>query len=139
MLKSALLAKRKQGSQASRYINPQSLATLKILFGGAEPDAGKTYSADEAERLTGRFRRHYHHIVPFRRDRLDEIWDRCRDLDCEERRNRAEAEIGISQGEVNARVGGSSRRKDPERVSPTALSSIVDPPPPRTHRLAARH
>ena len=61
MLKSALLAKRKQGSQASRYINPQSLATLKILFGGAEPDAGKTYSADEAERLTGRFRRHYHH------------------------------------------------------------------------------
>jgi spermidine synthase len=138
-LKQALLAKRQQGSEASRYLTPQSLATLKFLFGGAEPDAGKVYSAAEAERLTGRFRRHYHHAVPFRRDRLDEIWDRCREADCEERRIRAEADIGIPHGGFDARAGESSRRKDPERVSRTAFSSIVSLPTPPTHRLAARN
>jgi hypothetical protein len=34
-------------------------------------------------------------------------------------------------------VGGISRRKDPERMSRTALSSIVDLPAPPTHRLVA--
>jgi spermidine synthase len=137
ILKNALSAKRKQGSHANRYLTPKSLAALKVLSGGVPLDAGKTYSAAEAERLTGRFRRHYHHVVPFNRDRLDEIWDRCRGADCEERRIRAEAEAGIPHGEVDARVGGISRRKDPERMSRTALSSIVDLPAPPTHRLVA--
>jgi hypothetical protein len=136
-LKAALLAKRNQGSQAGKYLTPKGLASLKVLFGGAEPDAGKAYSAAEAERLTGQFRRHYHHVVPFRRDRLDEIWDRCVGADCEERRIRAETDIGISHGEFDARPRGSSRAKDSERVSRTAFSSIVDLPTPPTHRLAA--
>jgi hypothetical protein len=104
ILEAALAEKRKQGSEASRYLTPKGLAMLKVLLGGAEPDAGRTYSAAAAERLTGRWRRHYHHVVPFSRDRLDEIWDRCRGADCEERRTRAEAEIGILRGEFDARA-----------------------------------
>ena len=137
-LKGALSASRKKGSEASRYLTPKNLAMLKILLGGAEPDAGKTYSAAEAEHLTGRFRRHYHHVVPFRRDRLDEIWDRCRGADCEERRIRAEAEIGLPHGKFGAQAGGNSGRKDPERMGRTALSSIVDPPTPPALRWVAR-
>jgi len=138
-LKQALLAKRQQGSEASRHLTPQNLAMLKLLFGQAEPGVAKRYSAAEAERLTGRFRRHYHHVVPFRRDRLDEIWDRCREADCEERRIRAEDGIGIRHGEFDARTGASFRREDPERVSRTAFFSIVGLPTPQTHRLAARN
>jgi hypothetical protein len=138
MLKGSLSALRKQGSEASKHVTPRGLALLRVLLGGAPLDAGKTFSAAEAERLTGRLRRHYHHVVPFRRDRLDEIWDRCRGADCEKRRIRAEAEIGIPHGEFDARAGGNSRREDPERMSRTALSSIVDLPTPPTHRLVAR-
>jgi len=136
-LKAALAAKRKQGSEAGRYLTPRSLATLKFLLGGARADVGQSHTAAEAEYLTGRFRRHYHHVVPFRRDRLDEIWDRCRGADCEERRFEAEAENGIPHGDFDARSRGVSRRKDSERVSRTALSSIVDLPASPTHRLVA--
>ncbi|MFB3117203.1 MAG: hypothetical protein ACE1ZP_00430, partial [Myxococcota bacterium] len=117
---------------------PKSLATLKILLGGAEPGAGKTYSAAEAEHLTGWFRRHYHHVVPFDRDHLDEIWDRCRGADCEKRRIHAEAEIGISHGEFDAQADGLSGRRDPERISQTPLSSFADPPTPPILRWVAR-
>jgi hypothetical protein len=108
ILKDALARSRKKGSGVSSYLTPQSLATLRVLLGGAKPAEDQTYSAAEAERLTGRFRRHYHHAVPFRRDRLDEIWDRCREADCEERRIRAEAEIGIPHAEFDAQAGGIS-------------------------------
>jgi hypothetical protein len=114
ILKDSLSAKRKQGSGANRYLTPKALQQLKVLAGGVSLGAGKTYSAAEAEHLTERFRRHYHHAVPFNRDRLDEIWDRCRGADCEERRIRAEAEAGIPHGAVDTRAGGISRRKDPE-------------------------
>jgi spermidine synthase len=112
ILKESLAAKRKQGSGANRYLTANALAQLQILSGGIPIDAGKTYSAAEAEHLTDRFRRHYHHAVPFSRGRLDEIWKRCRGDDCEERRIRAEAEAGIPRGEVDTRAGGMSRRKD---------------------------
>jgi hypothetical protein len=137
-LQDALSATRKQGSEASRYLNPRGLAALMVLLGGSESDAAKVYSAAEAERLTGLFRRHYHHVVPFSRDRLDRIWDRCRGEDCEKRRTRAEMEIGIPHGGFRAEVGGLSQRRDPERVSRTALSSIVDLPNPPTRRLVVR-
>ena len=136
-LKGALSASRKRAG-ANRYLSPNSLAMLKALLGGAKLDAGKTYSAAEVERLTGRFRRHYHHVVPFDRDRLDEIWDRCRGADCERRRTRAETEVGIPHREFNAQAEGSLGRKDPERMSRTALSGIVDLPTPPTLRLLAR-
>jgi hypothetical protein len=114
-LKGALSASRKKGDEASRYLTPRSLAALKSLFGGAELGAHKTYTAAEAENLTGRFRRHYHHVVPFSRERLDEIWDRCRGADCESRRIRAEAEIGIPHREFDAQADRRSGRKGPER------------------------
>jgi hypothetical protein len=105
ILKDALARTRKKGSGASGYLTPQNLAAFRMLLGGKKPDPGQTYSAAEAERLTGWFRRHYHHAVPFRRDRLDEIWDRCREADCEKRRIRAMAEIGIPQREFDAQAG----------------------------------
>jgi spermidine synthase len=113
-LKGALSASRKKGDDASRYLTPKSLAALKSLFAGPGSGLNKTYSPSEAENLTGRFRRHYHHVVPFSRDRLDEIWDRCRAADCESRRIRAEAEIGISNGEFDAQVNRPSGLRDPE-------------------------
>jgi hypothetical protein len=104
MLKGALRAQRMQGSEAARrYVAPQSLNELKFLLGGSEAEPGKIYSAAEAEQLTGQFRRHYHHVVPFRRARLDQVWDRCSEADCEERRIRAEAGIGIPHGQSDAR------------------------------------
>jgi hypothetical protein len=111
ILRDSLSQERKKGSGASSHLTAKSLAALKNLFGGGKLAAGKTYAVAEAERLTGRFRRHYHHVVPFRRDRFDEIWDRCREADCEKRRIHAEAEIGIPHREVDARAGAVSRRR----------------------------
>jgi hypothetical protein len=99
-LKRSLSASRKTGTEAARYLTLKSLAELRILFGRVPLDAGQTYLPAEAEHLTGRFRRHYHHVVPFSRDRLDEIWDRCREADCEERRLHAEAEIGVASRRI---------------------------------------
>jgi predicted membrane-bound spermidine synthase len=113
-LKGALSASRKKGDEASRYLSPKSLAGLKPLFGGAESGLNRTYSAAEAENLTGRFRRHYHPVVPFSRDRLDEIWNRCRGADCESRRIRAEAEIGIPHDGFDAQADRLSGDKGPE-------------------------
>ena len=135
-LKGALSASRNKGDEASKYLTPMSLAALKVLFGVTQLEPGKTYSAAEAENLTGRFRRHYHHVVPFSRDRLDEIWDRCRGDDCESRRIRAETEIGLPHGDSGAQLGRLPRPKVPERMSRIALSSTVDPPTPLD--LAAR-
>jgi hypothetical protein len=137
-LKDALSRSRRRGSGVSSYLTPQSLTALGNLLGGTDPDADRTYSAGEAEHLTGRFRQHYHHVVPFRRDRLNEIWDRCREADCEERRIRAEAEIGIPHREFDAQADGIARRGDPQRMSRTALSSIVDLSTPPNRRLVAR-
>jgi hypothetical protein len=109
-LKGALKAKRQQGSPASKYLTQQSLAGLRVLFGSQELNEGKRFTAGEAERLTGRFRRHYFHVVPFRRDRLDEIWDRCHEADCEERRRKAEVQIGISDRNPGARADRGLRR-----------------------------
>ncbi len=113
-LKGALSASRKKGDEARRYLSPKSLAGLKPLFGGAESGLKRTYSAAAAESLTGRFRRHYHPVVPFSRDRLDEIWNRCRGADCESRRIRAEAEIGIPHDGFNAQADRLSGDKGPE-------------------------
>ena len=48
--------------------------------------------------------------MPFRRNRLDAAWDSCREADCEERRIRAEIDIGIRRfwGKNNVRpyLGG---------------------------------
>jgi hypothetical protein len=137
-LKQALAASRKERSGASRYLTPKSLTMLKSLLSGAAPEKDRTYSAAEAEHLTGRFKRHYHHVVPFHRDRLDEIWDRCRDVDCEERRIRAESQVGVPPSQFNDKARGAYRREDSERMSRIALSSIVVPSTPAKHRLVAR-
>jgi hypothetical protein len=138
MLKGALSGVRNQGTEAGKYLTPKALGMLKTLLGGAPLDPGRTFSAAEAERMTERLRRHYHHVVPFRRGRLEEIWDRCRGADCKKRRIRAEAKMGTPHGEFHARAGDHSRREDPERMSRAALSSIVDLPTPPTRRLVAR-
>ncbi len=113
-LKGALSASRKKGDESSRYLSPQSLEGLMMLFGAGESGLNRTYSASEAENLTGRFRRHYHHVVPFSRDRLDEIWNRCHGADCRRRQLSAESQIGIRQGEFDAQADRPSGRMDPE-------------------------
>jgi spermidine synthase len=113
-LKGALSASRKKGDDASRYLTRKSLAGLKSLFGGPGSSLNKTYSPSEAENMTGRFRRHYHHVVPFSRDRLDEIWDRCRSADCAIRRARALAQIGLSDGDVDAQADHKRVNRNPD-------------------------
>ncbi len=94
-LEGALAASREQQGEARKYLTPSSLATIRSLFTGQNSGAAETYSASEAERLTGWYRRHYHHVVPFDRSHLENLWKRCRGADCEVRRMRAEALIGM--------------------------------------------
>jgi len=112
-LKGALSASRKKGDEAARYLTPQSLAGLKPLFGFTVAGLKQTYSASEAENLTGRFRRHYHHVVPFSRDRLDEIWRRCSGRDCRSRQLSAESQIGISPDGFETRADRQAGHQDP--------------------------
>jgi hypothetical protein len=137
-LQGALSASRKKASEASKYLTPKNLAAIQALFVGGGAAGRDAYSAAEAERLTGLYRRHYNHIVPFDRDYLEQVWDRCQGADCEERRARAETRIGMPEGETDEPEGGQSSRKDHEPMSRTALSSIVVPLPPPAVRFVAR-
>ncbi len=93
-LKDAIARTRMQGTGFANLLTPTNLSALRYLIGGPKPEASKTYASAEALRMTGRFLRHYHHVVPFRRGRLDEVWEHCREADCEKRRLRAAADVG---------------------------------------------
>jgi hypothetical protein len=134
----ALSASRQKASEASKYLTPKNLAAIQALFVGEDPTGRSAYSAVEAERLTGLYRRHYNHIVPFDPDYLDQVWERCQGADCEERRIRAETQIGLPQEEIDAEADRRSSRQDREPMSRTALSSIVIPLPPPVVRFVAR-
>jgi len=137
-LEGALSASRKKGSDTSHYLAPKNLADIQGLFTGMGPAGRDAYSAAEAERLTSVYRRHYNHVVPFDRDYLDQVWMRCQGADCEERRIRAERQIGIPPNEIEADADRLSSRSGRASMGRTELSSIVVSPSPASVRLVAR-
>jgi hypothetical protein len=76
------------------YLTPANLAGLQALFGGGGRAAPDRAARMQAEQMTDRFLRHYHHAVPFDRDVLEAAWSRCRGNKCEERRRLAEQRVG---------------------------------------------
>jgi SAM-dependent methyltransferase len=98
------------------YLTPANLAGLQALFGGsgrAVPDGAFRM---QAERMTDRFLRHYHHAVPFDRDVLEAAWSRCRGDKCEERRRLAEQRVGWTEADSAQPEGlmGAGPRRAPE-------------------------
>jgi hypothetical protein len=88
-LKAALAAARKDNRKAGREIGQRQLRALQMLFNGRIPDVPEPAQAQQAERLTERFLRYYHHPVPFDRRVIDAAWRRCSGGDCEERQRKA--------------------------------------------------
>jgi len=137
-LQGALSASRKQPSEVSQSLAPKNLADIRGLFTGEGPAARSEYTASEAERLTGVYRRHYNHVVPFDRDYLDQVWTRCEGADCEERRIRAEAQIGLPPEETDADADRQSSRTDRAPLGRTEPSSSVVSPLRASVHLVAR-
>jgi predicted membrane-bound spermidine synthase len=120
--RSALAAARQNTARPNPYLTPDNLAGLQALFGGkirAVPDGALRM---QAEQMTKRFLRHYHHAVPFDRDILEAAWSRCRGDKCEERRRLAEQRLGWIDADFSERedrVGAAPRgATDPETFPP---------------------
>ena len=64
---------------------PGGLKRLQVLFDGKILNVKEAAMARQAEQLTQRYLRYYHHAVPFDRRVVEAAWRRCRGDDCEDR------------------------------------------------------
>ena len=100
-LKSALAEVRQHGSRtASQEIGRGKLKRLQMLFDGKIPDVKEAARAQQAETLTERFLRYYHHVVPFDRRVVEAAWRRCRGEDCEDRQRDAWQRLSALDGDT---------------------------------------
>ena len=126
----AALAEARRGDPAERSaLAPRRLSRLRSFF--AKGGDGASAARGRPEQMTASFLRHYHHAAPFDLAALDAIWSRCRGDDCDERRRRAEARLGASDGEepteghdmAEPTRGILPRAAGPERESATATGT----------------
>jgi len=88
-LQAALAEARQTGPTARRELASGQLRSLKMLFDGNVPNLKGARVAQQAEQLTKRFLRYYHHAVPFDRRVVEAVWSRCRGEDCAARERAA--------------------------------------------------
>jgi hypothetical protein len=84
---------RKRARPVNEDIASPRLQELVTFYGGGSSGERDALTAEEAEYLTSRFLKFYHHAVPFDRGALGAIWDRCSGQGCEAGRRRAEADL----------------------------------------------
>ena len=77
---------------------PESLSRLRRLYGRQIRVAKDGTSLAQAERITSRFLRYYHHAVPFNRGLVEAVWRRCQGERCGERRRLAAQRLGGLDG-----------------------------------------
>jgi len=87
-----------------------------MLFDGKVPDVAEGARIRQAESLTERFLRYYHHAVPFDRRVVEAAWRRCRGEDCMDRQRLAWLQL-------------SSLDTDTPDLSDSAAPSTRDLPP----------
>jgi hypothetical protein len=89
--RAAVPALRKTVRPRSPSLSTAQLARLHALHSGRViPSEDAPTPLVEARRATDLFLKHYHHVVPFDRRALEEVWGRCGSEDCEAERARAE-------------------------------------------------
>ena len=103
--RSTLAEVRKDTSGTNPYLTPANLSGLRALFEAEVRDVPDGAFRLQAEQLTNRFLRHYHHAVPFNRDILEAAWSRCRGEQCAERRRLAEQRLGVIDADSSERAG----------------------------------
>ncbi len=98
--RSALAEVRQLNPASSRALAPGKLRRLRMLYDGKVPDVKEAALAQQAERLTQRFLRYYHHAVPFDRRVVEAAWRRCRGDDCEDRQRYAWQQLSALDRDV---------------------------------------
>ena len=71
-----------------------------MLFDGKVPEVKEAARAQQAERLTERFLRYYHHVVPFDRRVVEAAWRRCVGEDCEDQQRDAWQRLSSLDGDT---------------------------------------
>jgi spermidine synthase len=112
-MKAALSEARRGERNAAQELGQRQLRGLQMLFDGRVPDVPEPALAQQAERLTERFLRYYHHAAPFDRRVIDASWRRCRGDDCDERQQRAWRNLHFSEEEL-ATLSESAIPTEPE-------------------------
>ncbi len=92
--KNALEEARRGGREAREELSQKTLKSLEMLFRGNIRDVPEDQRAQQAERLTDRFLRYYHHVAPFDRRLIDAAWRRCVGADCEQQQKSAWGRLG---------------------------------------------
>jgi hypothetical protein len=109
----------RQANRASRRdLAPAKLRQLRMLYDGRVPDVKEAALAEQAERLTDRFLRHYHHAVPFDRGLVEAAWLRCRGDDCEDRQREAWRNLSSLDGQSPI-LSESAAPSERERAAPS--------------------
>jgi spermidine synthase len=99
-LRSALAEARQMNRATRRDLVGGRLRQLRMLYEGKVAEVDESAWAQQAERMTQRFMRHYHHAVPFDRRTIEAAWRRCRGDDCEERQRLAWQRLSSLDGAV---------------------------------------
>jgi len=72
-----------------------NLASVARLFGGQSLlSLQGPRSLARAQQLTGLYRAHYHHVIPFDRGVLRTAWGNCSAKDCEKAQRKVEEDLG---------------------------------------------
>ena len=100
--KKALAEVRRVNRASNRELSPGRLRQLRMLYDGKVREVPETALVQQAERLTERFLRHYHHAVPFDRRVVEAAWRRCRGDDCEDRQHAAWQQLSSLDSDVPA-------------------------------------
>src|SRR5262249_7235425 len=79
-------------------LSEANLASIARLFDAADDGRGAARPLARAEGITRRYRRYYHHAVPFDRSVLEAAWSACGVEGCEAERLAAEEVLGPLDG-----------------------------------------
>jgi hypothetical protein len=85
--RATLSSLRKVGRSGNPNLSSPRLERLRALYGGRiipSRDAAPVHV--EARRATELFLNHYHHVIPFDRGVLEEVWGRCNGEECDAER-----------------------------------------------------
>jgi hypothetical protein len=100
--RATLSSLRKAARSRSRNLSSPRLERLRALYSGRViPGEDAAPAHVEARRATDLLLNHYHHVVPFDRRLLEEIWGRCGGEDCEAERAQIEGMLWGLDGIVS--------------------------------------
>ena len=90
-----LLARLQQEPRNQELLHKAILSSMDVLFGRKSlPEVDRKKALEQANRVSNRYLRYYHHAVPFDRSVLIAAWNACTGAGCESGKRQVEQWAG---------------------------------------------